>query len=456
MKWQQTLALGLAAFTAITTLAAREWRSADGQRSFEAAFIALKDERIVVAGADGKQAAHPLTAFSADDQQFARYAQQVADAGAKAGPLAFEINHTIEEGWLCRLAVPPATPGGPVLFTGERFLCLPADPKSASRGPQPPRMLYPAGTRTYHPVTGAPESIRAYALTAEAAATAYFKVIAASQGDAAKQSPPVLEPDIEIITTRSLGLAVAKEGLVVAPAALAKDAQTLAIHLEGRDLPATLVKRDDKSDLILLKCAAELEPGRFAARKPVELGQSLMAVHFQRSTGKNPISTPTITRGIVSKLGNGSFRHDAAAADYAIGGYLLGDKGDVLGFYFQPRADSSKRPNLTDALAECIRTDALAAFLQSVPAAGPLRAATGSDELKDQAAALRRSSVVVVAVQEIHKPRTAPVVGGGPAVAGAGFSISRSGLRHNSKCKYYNAQFPCAATEGTPCKVCGG
>ncbi len=36
------------------------------------------------------------------------------------------------------------------------------------------------------------------------------------------------------------------------------------------------------------------------------------------------------------------------------------------------------------------------------------------------------------------------------------YSISSSGKRHNSRCRYYNPGFPCAPTQGVACKVCGG
>jgi endonuclease YncB( thermonuclease family) len=38
------------------------------------------------------------------------------------------------------------------------------------------------------------------------------------------------------------------------------------------------------------------------------------------------------------------------------------------------------------------------------------------------------------------------------------YRISARGVRHNSSCRYFNAETmrPCGATEGRPCKVCGG
>ena len=38
------------------------------------------------------------------------------------------------------------------------------------------------------------------------------------------------------------------------------------------------------------------------------------------------------------------------------------------------------------------------------------------------------------------------------------FWISKTGKRHNNKCRYYKncKGRPCSKTEGIPCKICGG
>ena len=39
-----------------------------------------------------------------------------------------------------------------------------------------------------------------------------------------------------------------------------------------------------------------------------------------------------------------------------------------------------------------------------------------------------------------------------------GYRITKSGVRHNAKCRYYNSQsaVPCGKDDGRPCKICGG
>lgn len=38
----------------------------------------------------------------------------------------------------------------------------------------------------------------------------------------------------------------------------------------------------------------------------------------------------------------------------------------------------------------------------------------------------------------------------------SGYSISSTGKRHNSGCRYYNPSKPCGPSDGVACKICGG
>ena len=43
-----------------------------------------------------------------------------------------------------------------------------------------------------------------------------------------------------------------------------------------------------------------------------------------------------------------------------------------------------------------------------------------------------------------------------PPVAGGSFTISSTGKRHNSRCRYFGTGRSCGPTEGVACKICGG
>jgi S1-C subfamily serine protease len=461
----------MALLLAATFAAAREWRSSDGKRTFEASFIRVEGEKVLLQ-TGGSPAAYPLAAFSDEDQQFAKNAQFIADAAVKWGPQSFEISQVVDGGYICRLALAPSSKSAPPLFTGEMFFLVTADTSKGQQGDQfKDQLLHGAGGRTYHPLKGEPSPIRAFALSAEEATQVWIETVEQSNGDAAKQSPPVMEPEIEFITTRGMGIVVGKGGLVAIDAALAKDATTLVVHHDGEHHPASIITGDDALGVAVASCKLPLEPARIGSKKPLALGQSVFAVSLDlNSTRRALASRPAVTRGIVSRPAgtrDGAFQHDATVPPDSPGGFILGEKGDVLGVFFKSiitsRSLTAKRelpaPREVEGLGSSITTSSLSAFLDKVPGAGALRTSSGGSDMEKITKELMESVVLVVATREIKKPRdVAKTKAATPAGAAAvtGWSLSKSGTRHNSKCRYYNAAMPCAATDGKPCKTCGG
>lgn len=457
MRWRNSLPLAAVVWSMAWFASAREWRSSDGRRTVDAAFVALKDGQLLLDSGNGKPAAHAITLFSEADQKFAHLAQQASEAGQQLGPKVFEIQHVLEDGWICRMGHEAASQKGLMLFTGETFVFLTPDAGSGQRGMQWKNIsLYPAGIRTFHPAKGEPEVVRAYAASAEQSAVAQQETLAASAGDPDKQAPPVHEPVIEVILSHGLGLAVSKVGHVLVDATLTKDANALTVHANKNEFPAKVVKHDEKTGLALLSCNTGLEPGRFASRKPLELGQAVFAVTMSLNSTRKNFSQPTVSKGIVSLLkaeDERHFQHDAALPPQHVGGFLLGEKGDVLGVFFAPPqnvGDKAGTPSPHEGvLSVCLRSEALADILQSVPNTTATKPAAGTNELDRSVALLRDASVVVIARREVKRE---PVVAGG----GAGFSLSGSGTRHNARCRYFRADKACGPNEGQPCKICGG
>lgn len=454
----------------VSTLSAREWKSADGKKTFEAAFVAVKGDKLELVSA-GKPSSFPLAAFCAEDQTFAKNAAYIADAATKLGPQSFEFSHLANGGWVCRLALKTPAQTGPTLFTGEIFFLATPDAAKHQVGEHfTNQLLYGAGGRTYHPLTGDPSPIRAFSLNAETATQVWTDVMAQSGDDMAKQAPPVLEPDIQIITTRGVGIVIGKKGIVVTDPALIKDAKTISVHHDGKDHPASVVPVDGKLDLALLATGLDIEPARLAAKKPPELGQSIMALNLElNSTRKDFVKQPALTRGIISRLSTSgdNFQHDAVMPPESAGGFIVGEKGDVFGIYFQNQTTSKSTPKKGDygprdvaGLGSCISTQALATLMTKVKGAGDLKTATTETDIQQLAKTLMSSAVLIVATREFSKPRSIAATKAAPAAAGAtppaGWSLSKSGTRHNSKCRYYDAQKTCPQTEGQPCKICGG
>jgi S1-C subfamily serine protease len=478
MSWRN---LFLLAVMACAPLSAREWRSPDGSRTVEAQFSGMKDGKLLLKDKDGRSTVYPVAAFSKEDQQFAQQAQVTMEAAMKTGALNVQVDQLLPEGFLCRVINELPNQKGTWVASGSPFLVLRSDGFATERGEKAmQKTLYHAGTRTFQALDGTGTLINAYSLSLDDAVNTTLQIQIASGGDPTKQAPMVMEPMIENIITRGLGLPLGK-GFFITEAALLKDAKTIALHHDGKDVPAKVVKIDGKLGLALLSSAVEMEQGKFLPRKPVELGQNIFAVALTTATGKT-FSTPPLTKGIISRVTDtDSFEHDAAIDEKTVGGYVIGEKGDVLGVFFSSRSRvqgkrSSKSSSSSDkpvvkGLAECMRSEALEKLYvekdkdgkeRRVPGVPSLKSGTNGDVMETTVQALKESSVIVVTTREESKapppPKAAststpPAGGGGPPT---GWSVSSSGTRHNTKCRFYNAANACQATDGKPCKICGG
>jgi len=467
MKGGRHVLISILFLCVFTAAAAREWRSADGKQTFEAVFVGLKGNQLLLAPQKGKPSLYPITAFAAEDQNFAKNAQAIAESALKMGPQSFEVTLTLDEGCLCRMALSGNPTKVPLIYAGETFFLVGAGAEKKQPGSRvSEQLLFGAGNRTFYPIQGTETPIRAFSLVAEEAMRVWSET--AGSGDPTRQSPPVIEPEIKVITLRSMGLVLSKTGLVLAPAWIVENADTLFLHIQGKDEPATAVKTDAKLGASLISSKIALNPGRFGAKKPVEMGQNIFAISYELSSRAKSIGTPALTRGIVSKVsGTTSFLHDAAVPPDTIGGLITGDKGDVLGVFFPPppadkngAKSTSATAQPTEGLTECLLTSGLANFLAETQGASAMKSSP-SGEIHEIADALRGSCVPILATRKVQIPRQIvtkkaapqPAAGGGPAT---GFSISTQGVRHNAQCRYFSPARPCAATDGRPCKTCGG
>jgi hypothetical protein len=459
---------------ALATAHAHTWQSAADAKTLEATFVALKGKQVLLQKKEGKPQPYALELFTAEDQQFAHVAQRTLEQGLALGLKTFQISQPLDQGALATLGSEMVSQKGKWIFTGERFFLLSDQAALLQRDQRmDAQQLYPCGTRSFCPLEGEPCLIQAYSLDLEIAAKWQQAFEKKKGGGLAPEPELVMEPIIEIALTYGMGLPVAKQ-LIVTDLALVKDMQSMVMHVEQKDVPLTVVKVDRKLGIAVLSHSETLEPGRFALRKEPELGQNIYHIGLELVAGrKGFLSSPSVTKGIVSRLKGRdeySFQHDAACPPYAIGSYVLSEKGDVLGVQFTSLTyliDKATGRTLPTPLREvkegemmqCLRTDALEKALTDVPGSVALRALS-DDDLPQAIKALRASSVIVVATQELRRnpppKKKAEVAKVGPANAPTGFSISKSGVRHNAQCKFYRAEFPCGKVDGRPCKVCGG
>ena len=84
------------------------------------------------------------------------------------------------------------------------------------------------------------------------------------------------------------------------------------------------------------------------------------------------------------------------------------------------------------------------------------------ESLRKDNAALRQQLQAATAARTAPAPApTLPVraissTASAPAQSGLSYTISSTGKRHNSRCRYYGTGRPAGPNEGIPCKICGG
>ncbi len=456
----------------------REWHGVEADGTLEAEFAGMKDEKVLLRMEGGRSLVLPLRLLSREDQEFARLAQVSLNGAQVLGPQTFEVQCVVDGGCMARMGTRLQGGKGPWLFIGETFF-LPMGGQKLERGDRlESKLLYYAGNRTYQPLEGDAVVLRAFALDLDDAVNADLRIRLTAAGDPTKFAPTVLEPLVERVSTRAIALPVGK-GLFISEAAPLKDARTLVLHQEGKDLPVKVLKKDDALGMVLISCAHEMEPLRLLPREPLQIGQNVYAVSIPLTGIRKKLATPILTRGIVSKTGSAQvFQHDASVARDAIGGYLLNDRWEVAGVFFRPTSrmettGTGKKPasaaaEAPPALLECLHSRALEKLfiegekdkprrMSGVP---PLRSGSLGEEAAEVIARLRKGTALLVATHEVMRtppPRKDAAAGAAGQPAGAAqFSLSGSGTRHNARCRWFNPAKACQANEGSPCKACGG
>ncbi len=457
----------LFALLGLTHLPAREWRSAAGGRTLEGDFLRLTGDQVQLKPAKGQAMTVGLALLSAEDQTFAKTAQAALEAAAKMGPQMLEVVQPLTVGLLCRLGVKMSS--GSILYTGTQFLLITDQASALAPGTKvKDQPLYPAGDRKYHTSQGGATPLRAFATSAQLAAEDTLLVAAGTR------PADVMEPVVAVVEATSIGFAIGEDGLVLVDSALLEGATAISVDTGNDQAPGTVVASDPELGVSVLSCKGVLLPARLAPRKPVELGQPIYALSLGLTSTRRSVADPAITKGIISKLsGPGGkelyFQHDAAVDTESLGGVVLSEKGDVLGVMI-PRTRIKGTPRSaaeapsTSSLGTCVRTEALVTFLKTVPKVSATRAASESS-LQASGDAIKKAGIIVRITKETRREATAPPTMAGapgtstgtpPPSGASGWSLSKAGIRHNAKCQYFNARYPCTETEGRACKACGG
>jgi hypothetical protein len=443
MRWSWPIAL----LFLLSPVLGRDWHDEKSGKSIRGEFGSLSKDRLTLTTTKGEVSLR-LGQLSPEDQAYARELQALVVTADKLGLKCLEITQVMKEGCLCRLAMQMSN--GSTIYAGEAIYLhgVPADAKAGLKLLD--QRLYGIGARTYHGLDGLTQAMRGFSLQPDEALKA-------------KSLPQdVYEPVIEVVECKGLGFAMNESGLVLVALALVEGAASIDVDVGNNHEVGTVILKNQDLGVALIGCKGVLTPCRLAPRKDLVLGQSIYALSVELGSTGRSLAPPALSKGIVSKLGTKAvFEHDATRVATSLGGVVVSEKGDVVGVDFGFIREKGKKAGSAGAeepgrLTECLRSDALVAFLKTVPKMAADRA--GGGDLPKVVEDLRKGSLIVKVIKE--RRSEAPMkVGVGqnadPNLPG-GWSLSKAGTRHNQKCRYYNAKLGCVATDGTPCKVCGG
>lgn len=211
--------------------------------------------------------------------------------------------------------------------------------------------------------------------------------------------------------------------------------------------PATVVATSAAHDLALIKTEWTTKPLQLRIADSVSLGSSVFTVGFPKPLVQG--WEIKLTKGVISGLhgykdSEDLFQHDAATQPGNSGGPLLDETGKVVGVICSFLTGKDVQ-NVNYA----IKAGAAKAWLNSLPQLKGKLVSTTSDapsfETAVQLATSATAMVVIGDTDQTPRNHVAPQ-----------FSISKTGVRHNYKCRYFDPSKPCADSDGRPCKVCGG
>ena len=140
--------------------------------------------------------------------------------------------------------------------------------------------------------------------------------------------------DKEITASSGSGFAVSEDGYIITNNHVIDQCQSVVIHFEGEEIPATVVSYDTKNDLALLK--GDFSPQTIfpLSNSRPELLQDVYVAGYP--FGVQISSAIKVTKGIISSLtgiGNNfsNIQIDAALQSGNSGGPILDDLGNVVG-----------------------------------------------------------------------------------------------------------------------------
>jgi len=349
---------------AVHGLNAREWKSADGSKTFRGQLTSYVPPRVTVILEDKTRMTFNESLLSEADKRYCYLANRVLSKSYADVP--YKVLQVLDEGLLAN-ELPTNNP----YYSNEFMMIWGNFKNSVADNEAYRRNLYWAGSYTYTSVEGHDRTIRSFATSLDKAVAIWEYRLSPSDKDSEKGSTS--KPTKESLTSSGTGFAVTSIGHVVTNAHVVDGAQKISVRVGEKLFDAKLVAIDHQNDLAVLKLDAATLPLKIGADDPVKLGDEVSVGGFPNPGIQG--SSIKLTRGVISGMKGiqDDIRHyqiDAAIQPGNSGGPLLRSSSRSVVGVVNARLNDSAVALATGSLPQnvnyAIKIDYLMPLLRSV------------------------------------------------------------------------------------------
>lgn len=427
------------------TAMGRQWRSADGKSTIQGELVRCDGHQVTIRFSDGTSGSYDLNFFSQIDRVFATCAGEVIERSqARQEKYILVLKKQGAEA-LCQWGSFDRR-AGVVRFDGGFFIFITTlDVRKGSKLENEKKLFW-CGV-----VPGVEPTISYYAESIELAA-AHLGKLRGPSSTPPSTPPPSIPPRGGSITSMAFGtcFAITEDGFCITNEHVIRGAAEIQVRVHTRELPARVVYQDGKLDLAVMKTEWQTKPLTLRFGDNVTLGTKVFTIGFPKPSVQGVM--PKFTEGVVSSLAGLKdnplhYQHSVPIQPGNSGGALVDQFGQVVGII-----DSFLAGDDVQNVNYAVKASDAMKWLQSLPdLADKLRSVHPTEWDYETAKQMAEAATGMVVVSLTGSPpQSAPPNGT------AQFSLSKGGVRHNARCRYFDSALGCSSTDGRPCKLCGG
>lgn len=310
-------------------LPAREWRSVDGVRTFQGQLVEYSPPKVTIyRDTDAQYFLVDETKLSPEDQRYCQIANRVL--GQSYPQIPYRVFQVLDHGILCD----EQRKNNPY-YHRETFMIWGNYTQTVAEEDLYRGDIYWAGSYQYKTADGTVRTIRSFAPDLDTAVAIWeYRMNPPQERKRRPATPRDAEIASEKLTSTGSAFAVTTAGHLVTNAHVIDQAERIEVTVDGRRIPAQVLKVDEANDLAILKIDHATNALPLNQGGTVKLGDEVTAGGYP-----NPELQGTslkITRGVISAMKGlrddaRHFQIDAAIQPGNSGGPLVNSSGVVVG-----------------------------------------------------------------------------------------------------------------------------